>query len=217
MSTPSREHEISIGLRSGIIGAVLLVAAIAVGIGTAMTDSDLIDLDAWWNSYVTTFLPGIQPVAFFMNTVGAGIIGTYVVPLPGAAILVLVRRPWGAVFFLAASAVGALVVQVLKTVFGRLRPEEILVISDHGSYPSGHTANAAVIATVAVILFPRLWVAVIGLGWTVLMAFGRTQVHAHWLSDTLGGTTVGIATTLLVAALLTVPLIGERERARSLG
>jgi membrane-associated phospholipid phosphatase len=212
MSRPADDHVISIGLRMGIVGGVLLVAAIGIGIAVALTDTDLLDLDAWWNAYVSTFLPGFRDVSFFMNTVGAGVIGTYVVPLAGALLLVLARRPWGAVFFLAASIVGALVVQVLKSIFGRVRPEEMLVISDHGSYPSGHTANAAVIATVAVILFPRVWVLLVGVAWMLLMAFSRTQVHAHWLSDTFGAATLGVATTLLVAAALAVPVTGERER-----
>ena len=107
---PTHEHEIGIGLRLAVIGAILLVVAVATGIAVESTDSELIDLDAWWNTYVTTFLPGIRPISFLMNILGAGVVGTYVVPLVGAALLALARRPWGAVFFLAASIVGALVV-----------------------------------------------------------------------------------------------------------
>jgi undecaprenyl-diphosphatase len=71
----------------------------------------------------------------------------------------------------------------------------MIVFSDHGSFPSGHTANAATVATIAVILFPRVWVAVVGGAWVFAMAFSRTQVHAHWLSDTVGGTLVGVGAT----------------------
>ena len=76
-----------------------------------------------------------------------------------------------------------------------------------------HTANAATIATIAVVLFPRIWVAVIGAAWIFAMAFSRTQVHAHWLSDTVGGTLAGIGAALVVAGAFTVVL--ERERARA--
>ncbi len=65
--------------------------------------------------------------------------------------------------------------------------------------------------------FPRVWVAVVGIAWTLLMAFSRTQVHAHWLTDTLGAMVLGVATTLLVAAALTIPVVRERERRLSLG
>ena len=76
-------------------------------------------------------------------------VATFVVPLGGAAVMLALRRPWGAVFVLAASAGSALVVQVIKGMFGRARPEDMIVVSDHGSFPSGHTANAATIATIA--------------------------------------------------------------------
>ena len=121
------------------------------------------------------------------------------------------RRPWGAALVGLASIVSAGGVQVLKAIFGRARPEEMLVISDHGSDPSGHVANAATIAVIALVLFPRVWVAVVGAVWVFVMAFSRTQVHAHWLSDTVGGAMVGAGFALLVAAALTARLTRESD------
>lgn len=77
--------------------------------------------------------------------------------------------------------------------------------------PSGHTANAATIAVIAVVIVPRVWVAVVGAAWVFAMAFSRTQVHAHWFSDTVGGTLAGLGAAL-VAALFTAVLERERER-----
>jgi len=104
------------------------------------------------------------------------------------------------------------VVQMLKAMFGRARPEEMIVVSDHGSYPSGHTANAATLAVIAVVIVPRVWVAVVGAAWVFAMAFSRTQVHAHWFSDTVGGTLAGLGAALVLAALFTAVLERERER-----
>ena len=83
-------------------------------------------------------------------------------PLGGAIALIIVKRPWSAAYFLTAEAVSAGGVQVLKHLFGRVRPEDIIVVSDYGSYPSGHVANAATLATAAVVLFPRVWVVLVG-------------------------------------------------------
>ena len=192
-----------------VIGVVLLV--LAIGLGIQVTLEADIDIDDWWNSFVDVFSP-LQPGAFVMNFLGGGWFATFVVPLGAAAILLALRRPWGALFALCASAGSALAVQLLKAAFGRARPEDMIVISDHGSYPSGHTANAATIAVIAVVIVPRVWVAVLGAAWVFAMAFSRTQVHAHWFSDTVGGTLAGLGAALVVAALFTAVLERERER-----
>ena len=196
-------------LQRVVIGVVLLV--LAIGLGIQVTLEADIDLDDWWNSFVDVFSP-LQPGAFVMNFLGGGWFATFVVPLGAAAILLALRRPWGALFALCASAGSALAVQLLKAAFGRARPEDMIVVSDHGSYPSGHTANAATIAVIAVVIVPRVWVAVVGAAWMFAMAFSRTQVHAHWFSDTVGGTLAGLGAALVVAALFTAVLERERER-----
>lgn len=192
-----------------VIGVVLLV--LAIGLGIQVTLEADIDIDDWWNSFVDVFSP-LQPGAFVMNFLGGGWFATFVVPLGAVAILLALRRPWGALFALCASAGSALAVQLLKAAFGRTRPEDMIVVSDHGSYPSGHTANAATIAVIAVVIVPRVWVAVLGAAWVFAMAFSRTQVHAHWFSDTVGGTLAGLGAALVVAALFTAVLERERER-----
>jgi membrane-associated phospholipid phosphatase len=54
------------------------------------------------------------------------------------------------------------VVQLLKNLFGRARPEDIMTNLDFGSFPSGHVANAAAMAVVLGLLFPGVWVWVAG-------------------------------------------------------
>src|SRR5690606_28731516 len=119
------------------------------------------------------------------------------------------RRPWGAAYFLVAEVASVAFVQVLKHLVGRARPEDILVLSDFGSFPSGHVANAATVAMALFVLFPRVWTAVAGAAWVVLMAFSRTYLGAHWLSDTVGGALIGAAAALLVAAAFAKPLRRE--------
>lgn len=209
MDVPVSDRVMTVALQRLVVGVLLVLAAIGLGIVVTI-DADP-SLDEWWNTVVANFV-FLQPLSLAMDFLGGGWFATFVVPLSGVAIMLALRRPWGALFVAVASAGSALGVQVLKAIFGRARPEDMIVVSDHGSYPSGHTANAATLAVIAVVLFPRLWVAIVGAAWVFAMAFSRTDVHAHWLSDTVGGALIGLGAALIVTASLTARLTRERDR-----
>jgi membrane-associated phospholipid phosphatase len=196
-----------------IVGGSLTVVACLLGWWVFSRGDEPFAIDLGWNALVAAmFNPAFSAFSYFMDWIGGGWAAILVVPIGGALVLVLLRRPWAAVYFVAAEAVSAGGVQVLKHLFGRVRPEDIVVIADYGSYPSGHVANAATIAVAAYVIFPRVWVAIVGGVWIVLMAFSRTYLHAHWLSDTVGGALIGAGTALLVAAAFAVPMAREREK-----
>ena len=150
--------------------------------------------------------------ASVLNAVGGGWIAIYAIPLLVIIAFLLARRWRTAVFVAVCFLASAAIVQVLKHVFGRARPEDMLVVSDFGSFPSGHAANAATIAVVAWVLFPRVWVAIVGALWIVAMALSRTFLSVHWASDTLGGALVGIGVVLIFAAWL-LPWVQRRREA----
>ncbi|WP_344336908.1 phosphatase PAP2 family protein [Brevibacterium salitolerans] len=187
-----------------VLGAAgLLVVAAALGLWVYSAPGGETAVDHWWHDLAAG--GGGAPLVGFslvMDYVGAGWAGVLAVPLLIAAFL-LWRRGWKAVVFaLTACACSALVVQLAKHVVARARPEDMLVLSDFGSFPSGHTANAATVAAILWLLFPRMRVLVLGLLWIVLMAFSRTVLAVHWLTDTVGGAAVGIATALLCGVCL---------------
>lgn len=190
----------------GLVGAVLVVLACGLGAWVFARGNDPFAIDAWWNGVLIDSAGNSVLFTFslVMNRLGGTWVAIYVIPLAAALALILLRRPWAAAYFLAASIVSAAAVQLLKRSFGRARPEDILITSDYGSFPSGHAANAATIAVVAAVLFARAWVVVIGVAWVVLMAFSRTYLHAHWLSDTLGGAMAGAGVALILAAAFSV-------------
>jgi len=77
-------------------------------------------------------------------------------------------------------------------------------------------ANAATIAVALAIIFPRVWVWIVGAAYVLLMAFSRTYLHAHWLSDTIGGAALGAGVSCIVAAAFAVALAREpRARVRA--
>lgn len=194
-------------LRTLVPGLVLVALSCALGGWILARGNHPFAVDAWWNGLLAAWTsPAALSFSSFMNHAGGGPVAV-LLPAVVAVALALARRPWLAAYLLAAEIASAAGVQVLKHVFGRARPEDIIVVSDYGSYPSGHVANAATLATVAVVLVPRVWTVVAGAAWVVLMAFSRTYLHAHWLSDTLGGAMIGAGAALVVAAAFAAPLM----------
>ena len=212
--TTSAERRVAVPVLAYlIVGGSLTVVACLLGWWVFSRGDEPFAIDLGWNALVAAmFNPAFSAFSYFMDWIGGGWAAILVVPIGGALVLVLLRRPWAAVYFVAAEAVSAGGVQVLKHLFGRVRPEDIVVIADYGSYPSGHVTNAATIAVAAYVIFPRVWVAIVGGVWIILMAFSRTYLHAHWLSDTVGGALIGAGTALLVAAAFAVPMAREREK-----
>ena len=191
-------------------GAVLLALGVALGVWITRRGEEPFAIDVWWNSVLAVGLSAYLDVfSFVMNFVGGGWFGAIVLPIGGAVVLLVLRRTWSAAYFLAAQAVSAGIVQVLKHTFARVRPDEILVLSDFGSFPSGHVAGAATLMTAIAVVFPRWFIVTLGAFYVAAMAFSRTYLHAHWLSDTLGGALVGVGAALLVAAAFAVPLARE--------
>ena len=192
------------------VGAVIMAALLGLVI-MARSDGSPFEFDEEWAEDVFEARGPVGDVfAFFMNDLGGGVFGVFVVPILTAVVLLICRRPWGALYFIIASAASAGVVQILKNLFGRARPEDILVHSDFGSFPSGHVANAATIAVAIGVIVPIVSVWIAGAAYTVLMAVSRTYLGAHWLSDTLGGLLVGAGVALVLWAAFATQL--ERER-----
>ncbi len=193
------------------VGAALLFATLLLTTGVLIgVDDGPFPIDRAWQDFLVPLRgPLLLGFSYAMNVIGGGWMAILVVPIGIAVLLAVLRRPWGAAYFLAAEVVSAGLVQVLKHLVGRARPEDILVLSDFGSFPSGHVANAATLAVALFVLFPRVWLAFAGAAWVVLMAFSRTYLGAHWLSDTIGGALIGAAAALIVAAAFAKPLRAE--------
>jgi undecaprenyl-diphosphatase len=156
--------------------------------------------------------PAWEVPSLVMNFLGGGWFGVFVVPI-GIIVALCLRRLWAsALYFGIASAVSALIVQLLKSIFDRPRPEEILVTADIGSFPSGHVANAATLAVALGLIVWRTWVWVAGAVYVLVMALSRTYLGAHWLSDTVGGMLVGAAVAMVLWIAFARRIRLEKER-----
>ncbi len=192
---------------SGVV-AVLVAAAAGALIGLRESNVEF-DVE-WMENLSDNRSPLWEVPARLMDFLGGGWFGVFAVPLGVTVLLVIARRPWAAVYFLVASILSAIIVQLLKNLYDRARPEDILVVTDHGSFPSGHVANAATLAVTLGIILGRRWVWFAGVVYTVMMLLSRTYLGAHWLSDTVGGLLVGAGVAVIVWAPFATRLHAER-------
>jgi len=193
----------------------LIALALAVGLGILIVVRERgvpLSIDTLWLADVTeNRAPVWDVLAHAMDFLGGGLVATVLLPAVITVGLLLVRRVWAAGYYLAVSIATGLLTQLLKHLFGRERPENILTNLDFGSFPSGHVANAAATAAVFAILFPRAWVWLAAVLYTVVMMLSRTYLGAHWLTDTMGALLLGIGVAAVLWAPVAAKLDGERE------
>jgi lipid A 4'-phosphatase len=126
-------------------------------------------------------------------------------------------RPWAdwmraaalvPAFLFVSIAASGLAVDLLKVVFGRTRPKLLFADgtfdfgwlglgADYWSFPSGHTAAVAALATALWCLWPRHVLFYVALA--AVVATSRVVTGAHYLSDVVAGGLVAVLVTRAVA------------------
>ena len=95
----------------------------------------------------------------------------------------------------------------LKFLFARARPEfvEHLDAFYSPAYPSGHSANAAVVYILFIMMVPQarhpLWQITAAI-LIVVTGLSRIMLGVHWPTDVIGGWTLGTSFALVAAAVI---------------
>jgi undecaprenyl-diphosphatase len=137
--------------------------------------------------------------------------------LLGAVWLLYQRKSRSALFLLAITLAGRLLVDLQKAGFGRLRPADQvhLVPTDTLSFPSGHAGNTMIVfLSLALLAAPQRWrhfAVLAALTGTAVIGITRPMLGVHWPSDVVGGWAFGAAWVLLTSRL------AERFRQADIG
>ncbi|ANX11099.1 hypothetical protein ABE41_003710 [Fictibacillus arsenicus] len=137
--------------------------------------------------------------------------------LIGSLVWLIVKRKnyWGAIFYIIAVAGGGLLNLGLKHWFGRVRPENSLIVEQGFSYPSGHSMGSLIYYGFLGYLVirsqrGRSLKLLLGIGFItliLLIGFSRIYLGVHYPSDVLAGFSAGTVWLLLC--------IGGRESIRA--
>lgn len=155
---------------------------------------------------------------------GMGSVGV-LLPLAVTVTLWLVwRRSWHTVaYWVGVAAFGEVLVQLLKFTLGRRRPLDLYTGFELFSFPSGHAVVTTVMLGFLAFLLSRrqamqtrLIVAALAGLYVALVAFSRLYLGAHWMSDVLGGISLGVAWVAMLAMVYTHRGVREDFRPRQM-
>jgi membrane-associated phospholipid phosphatase len=212
MAIEARESRVPVPGRAGVIVAATVSVAACWVVAVHLRRAASLPgsrFDAVWEARIDgRHTPTRDLLAHTVAVIGGppiGIVITLVV-----ALAIALARGWvaGAVFT-GAGAVDELNVLALKWEAQRPTPGGDLW-HGFGSFPSGHTANAAVIAVSVALLSGRVLVWGIGAAAVVAMGVDRTYVDAHWVTDTVAGAVAGAAVALLAWYIVRPPVRARR-------
>jgi membrane-associated phospholipid phosphatase len=179
--------------------AIVVLIAILVPAGP-------LELDRSWSEAMHDLqTPVLTHLALVFNWLGRGLGRALALALVG--LLLLRRRRWLALIaFAVAESLAPLLSALLKVLVDRARPPDGLVHPVGVSFPSGHATYAGATCVALVLLFTtpgthrRWWWALASLG-VVGMAWSRTYLQVHWLTDVIAGALLGSGVSLLVFAI----------------
>jgi membrane-associated phospholipid phosphatase len=191
---------------------LIVVGVLAVVVGA---DRHLGIDDSWWR-----WMRDGRTAGFTDVSKGLNVFGDFFVQLVirfGVAAVLVVRSWWrrlGAWAFVAllSTPIGDFV----KALVDRPRPAHGLVHAAGAAFPSGHAVAAAVTALGIVLAFTvpgriRVLGFVIAVVYVVVMAWSRTELGVHWLTDVVAGAGLGAALTL--GSFATADLVAGRRAA----
>ena len=208
--------------RLATVGSFILASAVVLGaIVHAHPDPFVLDL-RWADRVASMRAPGWTFVALRIFDPLGRFPTSWIVVLVIALVLIRAGRRAAVAVLVAGEIASWTVNDLVKALVDRPRPPHGMIDASGASYPSGHAAFAAVTAVLAVaLLVPagrRIIPTAVGAVLVAVMAWSRTYLGVHWLTDVAGGPAVGAGVGLIAIAIgrgtmePTPPVAADRSR-----
>ena len=166
---------------------------------------------AWYDFCNRTRTPLILAVSHFLNNAGAQVIVGVVIPVVVAVLLVIRGRGWAAAAVLFCGISIAPLVNSVKSVLERPRPDHHLVSVTLSAYPSGHVASLSAVVVVIALILGWRWFGAVAVVLVAAMGASRTYLNVHWFTDVIGGLLLGAGLALVVWGALAGRIRAERR------
>jgi undecaprenyl-diphosphatase len=190
--------------RAAAVGGALLALVIAGAVAVG-GHPEAFGLDRAWADHVTAVRGGAMTsiAQRVFDPLGRFPLSWLIVAIAGLALWRAGRRRAIAVLVIGELAAWA-ASSLIKLAVDRPRPPGALLSPSLSSFPSGHASFAAATTVLLVgLLVPtgrRTGPAVLAATLTLAMAWSRTYLLAHWLTDVVGGLCVGAGIGALTLA-----------------
>jgi undecaprenyl-diphosphatase len=193
-------------------GATLVGLVVLIGL---FIPSQPLAIDRSWSEAMSDISGAtLHHLALVFDHLGRGL--GRALSIAAIGLVLLLKRRWRALLaFAATQALTPIAVNLLKHLVDRPRPPGAMLHAYGSSFPSGHAAYAGTTAVALVLLFTRpgghrlVWWLLAAL-LIVGMAWSRTYLQVHWLSDVISGAILGIGVALVSFPL--AQLIPSRPR-----
>jgi undecaprenyl-diphosphatase len=184
-----------------ISGAALIALVVLIGL---VIPTGPLAIDQRWSEWLSdSSSNALHHLALVFNYLGRGL--GRALSLTAIGLTLLLARRWRALLaFAATESLTPLLGNLLKHLVDRPRPPNAMLHANGSSFPSGHAAYAGATTVALVLLFTlpgrrlRYWLlaALVTAG----MAWSRTQLQVHWLSDAISGALLGVGVALVCFA-----------------
>jgi membrane protein DedA with SNARE-associated domain len=199
----------NLGLELTTLLALLAVGSFTVVlVGEAVTAPGTPRVDRWAFDIADSLR--MDPLASLAKAVTA--LGSFaamaIATLLTAGWALVRRRPIDALALIAGAALAYALLHILKAHYDRPRPPAPLVATENSSYPSGHATYVVSLVACATVLVRG------GAGWATriaavtvativvaAVAVTRVYLHAHYVTDVIGGVALGTAIYSLLGVL----------------